>query len=141
MVSRRYLAGFYALTASAALVCGCAVRAAPSTVSPVGEWINPARSVRVRTGPCGDRLCGWVSWASDAARADARDGGTPQLIGRTLLDDYRRTGPASWQGRVFVPDWNREFFSRIEQLGADRLKISGCVFGGLLCKSQIWTRG
>jgi uncharacterized protein (DUF2147 family) len=41
---------------------------------------------------------------------------------------------------VFVPDMKRKFYSRIEQQGPDKLKISGCILGGLLCKSQYWTR-
>lgn len=114
---------------------------APPMTVPAGEWINPAHSVRVRTGSCGNQLCGWVTWANAQATADARDGGSPQLVGLTLLQNYRQTGPTSWQGRVFVPDWNESFYSRIQELGPNQLKISGCIFGGLICKSQIWTRG
>ncbi|MGE1070903.1 DUF2147 domain-containing protein, partial [Pantoea agglomerans] len=37
-------------------------------------------------------------------------------------------------------DRGRSFSSTIEQIDADRLKISGCLLRGWLCKSQIWTR-
>lgn len=54
---------------------------------PIGLWQNPDGTIRVRTTPCGDALCGRIAAATPAA-----------------------------------------------------LRISGCLIGGMLCKSQIWTR-
>lgn len=105
-----------------------------------GSWTNPARSVRVALDACGTALCGRVTWASAQAIADAREGGVVPLIGRTLLETYTPRGPARWQGRVFVPDWNRSFWSTIDVQNPQTLKISGCILHGLLCKSQLWTR-
>lgn len=115
------------------------VRATPSDPI-VGTWMNPYGSVAVRTGACGDRLCGWVVWASAEAQADARDGGTARLIGTALLEDYRRTGSRGWAGTVFVPDRGQRFYSVIEPLGADAMKLKGCILHGLVCRSQIWHR-
>jgi len=105
-----------------------------------GTWENPTGDVRVITQPCGDNLCGKVSWASDIAKKDAAAGGTPNLVGTSLLRDYRLTKPGHWKGRVFVPDLGDTYYSRIVQLDAKRIKISGCILGGLLCKSQIWKK-
>lgn len=105
-----------------------------------GNWVNPHGSVVVTTGACRDALCGWVRWADASAIADAADAGVPHLVGTELLQDYHARGPGRWAGYVFVPDRGRSFSSTIEQLDADRLKISGCLLGNWLCKSQIWTR-
>jgi len=105
-----------------------------------GTWENPTGDVRVVTQPCGTELCGKVSWASDLAKKDASDGGTPQLVGTSLLRNYRETKPGHWRGNVFVPDLGETYYSTIKQLDAQRIKISGCILGGLLCKSQIWRR-
>lgn len=105
-----------------------------------GTWENPTGDVRVVTQPCGSELCGKVSWASDIAKKDAAAGGTPNLIGTSLLRNYRQTKPGHWKGNVFVPDLGDTFYSTIKQLDAGRIKISGCILGGLLCKSQIWRR-
>ena len=102
-----------------------------------GMWINPYRSVAVRTGPCGERLCGWIVWANQEAQNDARDGGTPKLIGTASLENYRNDKPRSWSGTVFVPDMNRRFYSIIQQVAPDQMKVKGCILGGLLCKSQV----
>lgn len=106
-----------------------------------GSWINPRGTVTVRAGPCQDGLCGWVSRADGQAQQDAHDAGISNLVGIELLQGYRRTGATRWTGRVYVPDMGGTYYSTIQQLDADRLKISGCILGGLLCKSQIWRRG
>ncbi|KEQ53351.1 DUF2147 domain-containing protein [Sphingobium chlorophenolicum] len=107
---------------------------------PEGLWLSPHHNVAVRTGPCGDRLCGWIVWADGEAQADARDGGTPRLVGTELLEDYRAEGRGQWRGTVFVPDMGRRFASQISQLSPGRLRVRGCILGGLICKSQLWTR-
>lgn len=110
----------------------------------IGTWLNPRGSVKVQTGACagngaGD-LCGWVVWAAPQAQADARDSGTTRLIGTELLRGYRAAGHGLYRGQVYVPDMGRTFYSTIEQRGANNLKISGCILGGLICKSQDWHR-
>lgn len=104
------------------------------------EWRNPKDSVRIRLTPCGqDRMCGIVTWASDKAKADARRGGTEQLIGANLFRDFRRVAPGQYKGRVFVPDLNRTFSGHMEIKG-DSMIGKGCVLAGLICKQQVWTR-
>lgn len=103
-------------------------------------WLNPHNSVAVRTGACGDRLCGWIVWANGEARADAHDAGVNDLIGTALLQDYQRVGRGRWKGTVFVPDMDHRFSSEIDQISPTRLKVKGCLIGGLICKSQVWSR-
>ena len=105
-----------------------------------GTWINPKRTVTVVTSPCGKLLCGMVVSATPDTQRIAHEAGAPPLIGTKLLQDYRQTSVNKWQGRVFVPDRNASYYSTIKQLNANQLKISGCILGGLLCKSQVWTR-
>ncbi len=106
----------------------------------IGTWINPHGTVKVETGDCAGKLCGWVVWAAPKAEADARDSGVPRLIGTELLRDYRSAGPGRYEGQVYVPDMGRTYASTIEQRGPNDLKISGCILGGLICKSQDWHR-
>jgi uncharacterized protein (DUF2147 family) len=107
---------------------------------PIGLWQNPKGTLWVRTAQCGDALCGAIAAATPTAEADARDAGIDRLIGIELLKDYRSIGPDRWAGTVYVPDMGHSFSSRIERLSPDTLKISGCLIGGYLCKSQIWKR-
>jgi uncharacterized protein (DUF2147 family) len=123
-------------------ICASALlpRAAMAAPAIEGNWVNPHGSVVVTTGACHKALCGWVRWANAEATADAADAGVTHLVGTELLQDYSQRGPGRWAGYVFVPDRGRSFSSTIEQLDADRLRISGCLLGTWFCKSQIWTR-
>ena len=128
----------------AILGCLCLAPALAANVTappPVyGLWQNPRATVRVRIGACGQMLCGTVAAATSSAQADARAAGVNPLIGVQLLQDYHQVDTDRWAGRVFVPDMGRTFSSRIVQVRPDTLQISGCLIGGMLCKSQLWTR-
>lgn len=133
---------WYAVVAAAGLCIATASSGAVpiSSAAVYGVWLNPHGSVKVQTKSCGPTLCGSIVWANSEAISDARDAGVSKLIGIQLLSGYRLKSPGLWQGRAYVPDMGRTFYSRIEQTAPDRLKISGCILGGLICKSQIWTR-
>lgn len=105
-----------------------------------GLWMNPRHSVAVQNQFCGGALCGRVVWASNEAKADARDSGIDNLIGTDLLQNYHPSGRGTWKGTVLVPDMGHSFASEIDVLAPDRIRISGCILHGLICKSQIWTR-
>lgn len=113
------------------------------TITPpdaIGTWSNPRGTVKVKTGNCGSNLCGWVVWAAPQAIADARESGVTRLVGTELLKNYHSTGSGQYQGRVYVPDMGRTFFSTIKQKDANSMRISGCILHGLICKSQDWHR-
>lgn len=114
---------------------------APAPASPLqGNWRNPKGTVEVRIGVCGAALCGTVVAASPVAAADARAAGYPALVGMQLMRRYVPAGPARWQGTVFVPDIGRSFSSHIDLVDADHARVSGCLFGQFLCRSQLWRR-
>jgi len=103
-----------------------------------GVWRNPKNSVHVEIKPCAAGACGYVVWATDKAKADAREGGTANLVGLQLLRDFSQDKKGVWRGKVFVPDLNRTFTGIAELSGPTTLKAKGCFV--VLCKSQTWTR-
>lgn len=128
-------------------ICLAALAAMPALAmdygaadGPFGRWVNPDSSVMVEMRDCGGRLCGWIVWASSSAVSDAAAGGTPKLIGLELLRDYYPAGPGLWRGTVYVPDRGRAYSSRIRQLDRNHLKVTGCLWDGVICESQIWQR-
>lgn len=114
--------------------------AAPPQSRSEGEWRNPSNSVHVRSQRCGDAMCGVVTWASDKAKADARRGGTAELIGLQLFRKFRQVRPGVWKGSVFVPDINKTFHGTVTVVDSDTLVGKGCLIGGIGCKSQTWKR-
>lgn len=130
--------------AGMALLAALAASAAPLSADPVsvvdGVWRNPRGTIDVRIAPCGDQLCGTVARASPEAMQDARDAGVPNLIGVQLLQNYHQVAPDRWEGRVYVPDMGGTFSSHIVKVSPSALRIAGCLIGGWICKSQLWTR-
>ena len=74
------------------------------------------------------------------AKADARKGGTEELIGAQLLTGLEEKQSSRWSGRLFIPDINKRSRAKLELTTPDRLKVSGCLVGKMLCRSQTWTR-
>jgi uncharacterized protein (DUF2147 family) len=106
-----------------------------------GYWSNPSASVVVLVAPCPDEgWCGTVTWSSDKAAADAARAGTTKLVGTEILHGFVAAGENRWKGRLFVPDLNRRSKVQLRLIEGDRLEVRGCAVGGLLCKSQVWTR-
>lgn len=113
---------------------------APAGPDIFGVWRNPKDSVHVEIKPCGGEVCGYVVWANDEARTDARKGSGGELLGQQLLRDFARGDKGEWRGKVFAPDVNMTFSGRVLVLDAGKLRARGCVLGNFLCKTQVWTR-
>lgn len=106
----------------------------------IGIWRNPQNSVHVRSDHCGTGMCGTVVWASEKAKADARRGGTHELVGLVLFKDFRPAAKGGWRGKVYVPDIGKTFSGTISVIDANTLRGTGCLVGRVGCRSQIWTR-
>jgi uncharacterized protein (DUF2147 family) len=106
-----------------------------------GYWTNAGQSVVVRISDCENGMfCGNVVTATDKARADARRGGTENLIGTRLLSGVAAQRSGGWRGTLFVPDLNRRSTAELRLLDENRLRIRGCAVGKILCRSQVWYR-
>lgn len=105
-----------------------------------GRWKNPSGRVTVLIEACGEDYCGSVIATAESARADARRGGTTNLVGTQLMSGFKLAGPGKWRGRMFVPDINHRSKAELRLIGADQLKVTGCMVGRMICKSQLWTR-
>ena len=105
-----------------------------------GRWTNPKRSIVIEVARCGPAYCATVVSASAKARANARKGGTRELIGTRILSGARPVGKGVYKGRGFIPHRNITAPATIRQRGPNVMEVEGCAFGGLLCKEQRWTR-
>jgi uncharacterized protein (DUF2147 family) len=96
-----------------------------------GTWLVQERDARVRISPCGDALCGWISWLKDSSAADQ--------IGRRVLWDMKTQGDGIWKGKVFNPRDGNTYSGKMHVSG-DALAMTGCVFGGAICRTFSWER-
>jgi uncharacterized protein (DUF2147 family) len=105
-----------------------------------GQWTNYKKNVIVQVERCGTAFCGRVVQASAKAKERARRGGTPNLIGTQILTGLTPVGDGRFRGRAFVPKRNIHATATVRQLSDDVMQVQGCVFGGLLCDNERWTR-
>lgn len=129
--------GWAVLGLGLAALCAATASAADKSF---GIWKNPSGSVHVQAQPCGERMCGVVVWANEKATADAKRGGTDQLVGAQLFRDFVLEKPGRWRGKVFVPDIGKTFSGTVTVIDDHTLKGEGCLLGRIACKSQTWTR-
>lgn len=112
--------------------------AAPATASGQatleGKWANPKRSVIVHVAPCGNALCGIISWAS----AHNRERGTTP--GTRVLTDLRSIGDGTYKGNAYDPKHEVSGTALVRQDGPNVMIVKGCAVWGIVCKEQRWTR-
>jgi uncharacterized protein (DUF2147 family) len=117
----------FILATAIALVVG-----PPALASDVlGEWMRADGKTKVRFVPCGDTICGVISWL--------RDVGGGATVGERVFSDMRPSDARVWVGKAFSPEDGREYAGKVA-LDGNRLMTSGCAFGGLICKNFEWTR-
>jgi uncharacterized protein (DUF2147 family) len=115
-----------------------------SAASPVGEWMVEDGEARIRIEECGNNLCGVVSGAKNAKETD-RKNPNPELrnrpiIGMPVLLDMKPAKSNRWEGRIYNAKSGQTYTANISLNDPQRLRVEGCVFGGLVCGGQNWTR-
>ncbi|TBN42760.1 DUF2147 domain-containing protein [Paracoccus subflavus] len=84
--------------------------------------------------PCGGAFCGTISRTFQGGSEYQ----SPNL-GRQIVIDMAPQGGGSYAGKVWRPANDRIYNGKASVQG-DRMSLSGCVAGGLICKSQTWAR-
>ena len=63
---------------------------------------------------------------------------TGEFAGKSI-GKMTASGGGSYEGSITKPS-NGKTYSGSATLSGNSLKMKGCVFGGLICESQTWTR-
>lgn len=113
----------------AALALGLAGPAVAQDVT--GTWLRDTGASRVRFQKCGEAMCGTISWLKDP--------NGPAKLGQRIFYDMKPSGAGKWSGSAFNPE-DGKTYSGTMSLSGDTLTTSGCVFGGMICRSVKWSR-
>lgn len=90
----------------------------------------------IRMEPCGESFCGTLVGAENAQGQKTQ----PDTIGRKIVWDLKETDAGVYEGRIYAPDRDKEYKSRVA-LSGNKIAVSGCVLGGLICRNGgHWTR-
>ena len=108
---------------------------------PRGTWRSQSGETRVRFADCGGQICGTIV-SSAQARDDKNEDAS--LRGRSLVGvrviTMRPNGANAWQGTLYNFQDGKTYNGRMTMPAANSMSLSGCVLGGLICRSQTWTR-
>lgn len=91
--------------------------------------------LHVHIEACGDASCGVIVHAVDET---GRSNPAYEYMKRQILFDMVEDGGV-WRGRVWAPDSGQTFRAKMIPSG-QTAKLSGCTLGGIICRSQLWTR-
>jgi uncharacterized protein (DUF2147 family) len=98
----------------------------------LGTWLRDNGSMQVKFGPCGDAICGNIVWVKPGSDLKAK-------VGQRLFFDMRPGEANSWAGKAANPN-NGSIYSGKISIEGSGLITSGCMIGGLICKSANWRR-
>ncbi len=115
--------------AAAALALALATPAAAAGAD--GVWVRSDGMAKVRFSPCNDGYCGTIVWLK---RPDG-----PGKVGEQVFFGMGQTGPNTWTGSAHNPEDGRDYDGSMT-LAGNHLTTKGCALGGMICKSQSWSR-
>lgn len=122
----------WALSALATATVMMSAVAASASQEAEGVWLRDDGLAKIEFSPCGSALCGAVVWLKNPDKAKAK-------IGQRIFSDMVRADSNSWTGRAFNPEDGKTYSGKMVISGR-KLRTSGCVFGGLICKTVYWVR-
>ncbi len=116
---------------------------AASAQTPAGDWLVQDGTAAIRIVQCGGAFWGVISWTKGPPGTDGNNP-NPALRSRSVLGMpiliNMRPGSGRWDGEVYNAQDGSTYTSHISLVTPDTLKIEGCVFGGLICGGENWTR-
>jgi uncharacterized protein (DUF2147 family) len=118
---------------------------------PVGNWLTQAGTSRIRVADCGGALCGTIVGLKEPndpdtgkPKTDKNNSDTAKrsrpLIGVQIVLGMKPAGTDKWTGQVYNAEDGKTYSGNLTFSGGDSLQLQGCALGGLVCKSQTWTK-
>jgi uncharacterized protein (DUF2147 family) len=118
---------------------------------PLGNWLTGDKKGKVHIVNCGGAICGNLVWLQEPNDPDTNkpkldknnaDAGkkTRPLIGAPIVLNMKPSGDGSWEGQVYNAEDGNTYSGSFTMTSATSAQLKGCVMGGLICKSQTWTK-
>lgn len=105
--------------------------ASPAFADPSGTWLRDNGNSRIRIAPCGANFCGTITWVKDPSG--------PSKVGQRIFYDMAPAGANAWSGKAFNPEDGKTYSGKLT-LSGSTMTTSGCVLGGLICRSVSWSK-
>ncbi len=94
--------------------------------------------LHVSISECGSAICGTIDSAFDGNGDQILD---YENLGKQIIWDMVAEGSGSYNnGKIWAPDRDKTYNSKMTLDSQNQLTVKGCVAGGLVCRGQTWTR-
>jgi uncharacterized protein (DUF2147 family) len=108
---------------------------------PSGTYLSESGETRVRIARCGQAYCGTIT----SVQGDAKDANNPDpalrgrnLVGVQMISNITPSGEG-FTGQLYNYKDGKTYSGKMSFQGK-AMQLSGCVLGGLICRSQTWTK-
>lgn len=145
----------------ALLAGGMAFAVTAATASPLeGVWLTAAKS-EMTVVPCPEGFCGSITkivvpkdvYQQNKAAIDAlgatqftdmmnKDPALRErpILGLKILTLHPGAKPKIFDGEIYNPQDGNTYSGYVEVLGADKIRLNGCILYNIICKGEDWTR-
>ncbi|MBO9411263.1 MULTISPECIES: DUF2147 domain-containing protein [unclassified Ruegeria] len=94
--------------------------------------------LHVSIQPCGSAICGTIDSAFDASGNQSLN---YENLGKQMIWDMQAQGDGAYSGgKIWAPDRDKTYGSKMQLESQNKLTVKGCAAGGLICRGQTWTR-
>jgi uncharacterized protein (DUF2147 family) len=119
-----------------------ALPAAAQPADPSGTYLSETGETRVRIARCGGAYCGTII----SVQGEAKDVNNPDpklkgrnLVGIQMISNIQPTAEG-FTGQLYNYKDGKTYSGKMSFAGGKAMQLSGCVFGGLICRSQTWAK-
>lgn len=132
------------LAAAFASALAFAPAAAQQAEDAFGVWEHPDNGSHIRISKCGGGLCAKIIKVRDPSRTDIKNPDPAKrkrpIVGITIVKGAKKTGDATWSGKIYNTQDGQIYNGVLTVLSKNKLKLQGCVLGGLICQGPAWSR-
>ncbi len=96
--------------------------------SPYGNWLR-GNGAHINVYKCEGGLGMKVTKSSEAEK-----------VGKVIMCGAKASGANKWKGSVLNLDDGKTYTGIVTLQEDQKIKLQGCVLGGLICKSDTWTK-
>jgi len=105
-----------------------------------GVW-RTEKGWKIKMYKCGSSYCGKV-----VGGTTAKDVKNPnkalrsrKMVGVRMIWGMKKSG-SGFSGKLYNPNDGKTYSGKISKIKSNSLTLSGCAFGGLICKGQTWRK-
>jgi uncharacterized protein (DUF2147 family) len=113
------------------LIAGLSSGARAGSDDIFGDWSRDDGAARVKVANCGGNICATNTWIKDPVKQDEKAG--------DVLIFTIKPANGEWSGSAYDPQRRLTISAKLKATG-ESMATTGCIVGGLICRSTRWAK-